>query len=73
MQNVLAVAAPEKAQEAAQQSSSPPPFLAWETGKAISKRTDIKTILLLGAGPIVIGQVHIQNLSTLCAWCLWMG
>ena len=34
-----------------------PPFEAWNTGSPIKKRTDIKTILLLGAGPIVIGQV----------------
>lgn len=34
-----------------------PPFEAWSTGSPIKKRTDIKTILLLGAGPIVIGQV----------------
>ena len=58
LQNVLAVAAPEKAKEASLQSFTPPPFKAWETGKKISKRTDIKTILLLGAGPIVIGQVN---------------
>ncbi|KAK9826032.1 hypothetical protein WJX74_006982 [Apatococcus lobatus] len=55
-QVVQAVAAPEKEKEASLQSFTPPPFKAWETGKAISKRTDIKTILLLGAGPIVIGQ-----------------
>jgi carbamoyl-phosphate synthase large subunit len=33
-----------------------PPFQAWTTGATIKKREDIKTILLLGAGPIVIGQ-----------------
>jgi hypothetical protein len=45
-----AVAAPEKIEV--------PPFQAWneDTGSG-QKRTDIKTIMLLGAGPIVIGQV----------------
>ena len=45
-----AVAAPAKPFELA-------PFEAWNTGAAIKKRTDIKTIMILGAGPIVIGQV----------------
>ena len=49
---VRAVAAPEKA------SSTPPPFEAWNTGKDVKQRTDIKTIMILGAGPIVIGQVR---------------
>ena len=35
-----------------------PPFEAWKTGAAIKKRTDIKTILILGPGPIIIGQVR---------------
>ena len=34
-----------------------PPFEAWNTGAEIAKRTDIKTILILGPGPIIIGQV----------------
>ena len=34
-----------------------PPFEAWNTGAPVKKRTDLKTIMLLGAGPIVIGQV----------------
>ena len=34
------------------------PFEAWNTGASIKKRTDIKTIMILGAGPIVIGQVR---------------
>lgn len=38
-----------------------PPFEAWSTGAPIKKRTDIKTILLLGAGPIVIGQVLLRS------------
>ena len=49
---VRAVAAPEKA------SITPPPFEAWNTGKDVKQRTDIKTIMILGAGPIVIGQVR---------------
>ena len=49
---VRAVAAPEKP------SITPPPFEAWNTGKDVKKRTDIKTIMILGAGPIVIGQVR---------------
>lgn len=33
-------------------------FTAWDTAtQRVEKRTDIKTIMLLGAGPIVIGQV----------------
>ena len=49
---VRAVAAPEKT------TTTPPPFEAWNTGKDVKKRTDIKTIMILGAGPIVIGQVR---------------
>jgi hypothetical protein len=34
-------------------------FTAWDTAvQRVPKRTDIKTIMLLGAGPIVIGQVR---------------
>ncbi|CAL8467948.1 g7486 [Coccomyxa elongata] len=47
---VRAVAAPEK------EAFTPPPFEAWNTGAIVKKRTDIKTIMILGAGPIVIGQ-----------------
>ena len=50
---MAAVAAPEKTE-----TSHVPPFQAWTTGAAIKKREDIKSILLLGAGPIVIGQVR---------------
>ena len=49
--SVRAGAAPETA------TTTPPPFEAWNTGKDVAKRTDIKTIMILGAGPIVIGQV----------------
>ena len=35
-----------------------PAFEAWSTGAPVKKRTDLKTIMLLGAGPIVIGQVR---------------
>lgn len=48
-----AVAAPEKP------SSKSEPFTAWGTAtERIAKRTDLKTIMILGAGPIVIGQVR---------------
>ena len=46
------VLAPEKVD-----TGSVPPFQAWTTGAAIKKREDIKSIMILGAGPIVIGQV----------------
>ena len=36
--------------------SPPADFQAW-AGADIKKRTDIKSIMILGAGPIVIGQV----------------
>jgi len=36
---------------------APPQFEAW-TGADIKKRTDIKSIMILGAGPIVIGQAR---------------
>lgn len=40
-------------------------FKAWENVKSlVPKRDDIKTIMLFGAGPIVIGQVSFQ-----CRWC----
>ena len=50
-QAAVAVSAPSKPFELA-------PFEAWNTGASIKKRTDIKTIMILGAGPIVIGQVR---------------
>jgi hypothetical protein len=35
------------------------PFTAWGTAiQRVAKRTDLKTIMILGAGPIVIGQVR---------------
>lgn len=38
--------------------SAPESFTAWDTAtQRVEKREDIKTIMLLGAGPIVIGQV----------------
>ena len=46
------VSAPEKVD-----TGNVPPFQAWTTGAAIKKREDIKSIMILGAGPIVIGQV----------------
>jgi len=50
-QAARAIAAPAKPVELA-------PFEAWNIGAAIKKRTDIKTIMILGAGPIVIGQAR---------------
>ena len=50
------VAAPEKPV-----GTSLPPFEAWSTGAPVKKRTDLKTIMLLGAGPIVIGQVSLPD------------
>ncbi|KAK3288287.1 hypothetical protein CYMTET_4231, partial [Cymbomonas tetramitiformis] len=42
---------------ASEETSTPlPPFLALQQGGISPKRTDIKTIMILGAGPIVIGQ-----------------
>ena len=38
-----------------------PAFEAWSTGAPVKKRTDLKTIMLLGAGPIVIGQVQCSH------------
>lgn len=34
------------------------PFAAWDLPPTIPLRTDIKTIMIIGAGPIVIGQVR---------------
>jgi hypothetical protein len=49
---VQAVAAPEKP------SADEKPFTAWDTAvQRVAKRTDLKTIMILGAGPIIIGQV----------------
>ena len=48
---VQAIAAPEK-------TTNDEPFTAWGTAiERVAKRTDLKTIMILGAGPIVIGQV----------------
>ena len=49
--SVKAVVAPPK-----KSKKELPPFEAWKTGAAVKKRTDIKTILILGPGPIIIGQ-----------------
>lgn len=38
------------------------PFTAWDTAvQRVPKRTDLKTIMILGAGPIIIGQVSIHR------------
>jgi hypothetical protein len=51
---VQAIAAPEK--------PTSEPFTAWATAiERIPKRTDLKTIMILGAGPIVIGQVRMPR------------
>lgn len=54
---VRAIAAPEK-------PTNEEPFTAWGTAvERVPKRTDLKTIMILGAGPIVIGQVSKRNRS----------
>ena len=55
-QQIAAVAAAPTLEQGADVGKVPP-FEAWNTGAKIKKREDIKTILLLGAGPIIIGQV----------------
>lgn len=58
LQIVRAIAAPPAP---SLNSSEPAAFKAWENvTSSVKKRTDIKTIMLLGAGPIVIGQVTLQ-------------
>ena len=45
-------------------------FKAWENVTSlIRKREDIKTIMLFGAGPIVIGQVGVCHMIGL--WCIF--
>ena len=63
VQLVRAVAAPEKT------ATTPPPFEAWNTGAVVKKRTDIKTIMILGAGPIVIGQVSAPSRAEVLGAC----
>jgi hypothetical protein len=49
---VSAIAAPEKPS-----TNSSEPFTAWGTAvQRVPKRDDLKTIMVLGAGPIIIGQ-----------------
>lgn len=38
-------------------------FRAWDQATKSQKRTDIKKIMILGAGPIVIGQVRARELA----------
>ncbi|RMZ56922.1 hypothetical protein APUTEX25_004984, partial [Auxenochlorella protothecoides] len=57
---VTSVSAPEKANSTTPAAeTTKPPFTAWDTAvQRVAKRTDIKSVLVLGAGPIVIGQVQ---------------
>lgn len=46
------------------------PFTAWGTAtQRVTKRTDIKSVMVLGAGPIVIGQVRFGCVEG-TAWCV---
>ena len=54
--------------------SAPESFTAWDTAtQRVAKRDDIKTIMLLGAGPIVIGQVRCRSLMHLPLLGHWVG
>eukprot|EP00898_Chlorokybus_atmophyticus_P005925 jgi/Chlat1/6333/Chrsp44S05892 len=44
------------AEAVASADASAPAFLAWKNDATVKKREDIKTVMVLGAGPIVIGQ-----------------
>ncbi len=47
------------AEKPALSNGTPPDFKAWESVvSTVKQRDDIKTIMLFGAGPIVIGQVQ---------------
>ena len=48
------VSAPARARASPDEES--PVFRAWDQATNSKKRTDIKKIMILGAGPIVIGQ-----------------
>lgn len=64
------LAASATAVAAAPQQGQGKPFVPWE-GKLSNKfrRTDIKRILILGAGPIVIGQVGLfPEISSFCVF-----
>jgi len=53
---VKAIAAPEKPK------AGETPFTAWATAiQRVAIRDDLKTIMILGAGPIVIGQVRVAK------------
>ena len=54
---VQCISAPEKA-GASNGTGAPPAFLAWAETSTSKKRDDLKRILIIGAGPIVIGQVR---------------
>ena len=53
---VRAISAPEKP------ATEEKPFTAWDTAvQRVAKRDDLKTIMILGAGPIIIGQVSDED------------
>lgn len=55
---VKAISAPEK-------PGTDEPFTAWGTAiERVAKRTDLKTIMIIGAGPIVIGQVRSSHIES---------
>lgn len=67
---VQAIAAPEKPSSVGAKE----PFTAWGTAiERVAKRTDLKTIMILGAGPIVIGQVRQTCQEHLATRCLLFG
>jgi hypothetical protein len=57
-----AASASGKRVNAAVADSEEKPFAAWDLPATIPSRTDIKTIMIIGAGPIIIGQVRIEIL-----------
>lgn len=60
-QQIVCVAAPDAKTSASGNGTvkSAPAFLAWAETAASKKREDLKKIMVIGAGPIVIGQVRV--------------
>lgn len=58
-QQIVCVAAPDAKTSSSGNGTvkSAPAFLAWAEASASRKRDDLKKIMVIGAGPIVIGQV----------------